>query len=91
MYVWIVFFLTYCLDRVRLTGQAFDNVCIMYVRSPRGSCGIRGICRIRLGRAMVGWLVFETTERWSVPTSGMVVGWRLGVCIVVDWGEGGSV
>lgn len=33
-----------------------------------------------------GWLVFETV-RWSVPTSGMAVGWRLGVCIVVDWGR----
>lgn len=36
-----------------------------------------------------GWLVFETV-RWSVPTSGMVVGWRLGVCIVVDWGREGA-
>lgn len=36
--------------------------------------------------SFVFFFFFETVS-WSMSTSGMAVGWRLGVCIVVDWGR----
>lgn len=47
------------------------------------------LCSLREGGDwLVGWSL--KTGWWLVSTSGMVVGWRLGVCIVVDWGREGA-